>query len=174
MIAGSLDPSGLVKGWSIDRASALLSAAGASSHVVNGGGDMQLVGGRTRTLPWRVGIAHPLQPGAPATVVEGRDLAVATSGSAERGCHILDPRTGRPPVGLASLTVTGPRITLVDAYATAGCAMGAASRGWLEELDGYEAFAVTDEGGYWSTSGFPAAEAALTLAETASSTSMWA
>lgn len=172
MIRGFLDPSGLVKGWAIDRASALLTSAGARSHAVNGGGDMQLVGGVTETRPWRVGIAHPLQSGRIVTVVEGRDLAVATSGSAERGCHILDPRTGRAPVGLASLTMTGPRITLVDAYATAAYAMGTAARDWVQELDGYEAFAVTDEGACWSTPGFPAAEAAATCAETASSTSM--
>ncbi|MDQ3734117.1 MAG: FAD:protein FMN transferase [Actinomycetota bacterium] len=154
---GVLDPSGLVKGWAIARASATLNAAGASSHAVNGGGDMQVVGFRSGGRLWRVGISHPLEPGCLATVVEGRDLAVATSGVAERGCHIIDPRTGRPPHGLASITVTGPGITLVDAYATAGYAMGPASRQWLEELEGYEAFAVAEDGSAWATAGFPTA-----------------
>lgn len=154
---GVLDPSGLVKGWAIARASAVLSAAGAGSHAVNGGGDMQLVGGLPDGTPWRVGIAHPLQPGSLATVVEGYDLAVATSGTAERGCHIVDPRTGRPPAGLASITVTGRGITLVDAYATAAYAMGPASRAWLEGLPGYDAFAVTEADASWATAGFPTA-----------------
>lgn len=153
-IGGILDPSGVVKGWAIRRASDTLTAAGATAHAVNGGVDLQLVGGRSGGRPWRVGIAHPLQPGALATVVTGRDIAVATSGCSERGCHIVDPWTGRPPVGLASITVTGPGITLVDAYATAAYAMGAAARDWIETLDGYEAFAVTDDGGCWSTTGF--------------------
>lgn len=153
-IGGALDPSGVVKGWAIQRASDTLTAAGATAHAVNGGGDMQVVGGRFAGQPWRVGIAHPLQPGALATVVTGRDLAVATSGRSERGCHIIDPWTGRPPVGLASITVTGPGITLVDGYATSAYAMGAAARDWIEGMDGYEAFAVTDDGGCWSTTGF--------------------
>ncbi len=154
-IGRRLDPSGLVKGWAIERASALLSAAGASSHAVNGGGDMQLVGNLSDGRPWRVGIAHPLQPGALSTVVQARDLAVATSGIAERGCHIVDPRTGRAPSGLASITVTGASITLVDAYATAAYAMGLAARAWIEGLDGYEAFAVTENGEWWATDRFP-------------------
>lgn len=152
---GRLDPTGLVKGWAIARASALLSAAGARSHGVNGGGDMQLLGGLGDGNPWRVGVAHPLRPGFLATVVSRTDVAVATSGSAERGCHVLDPHTGRAPRGLASVTVTGASITWADAYATAAYAMGARAREWVTGLDGYDAFAVTEEGSSWATAGFP-------------------
>jgi ApbE family protein len=56
--AGSLDPSGYVKGWAIERVSDLLRAAGSARHCVNGGGDVQCVGGTTAT-PWRIGIADP-------------------------------------------------------------------------------------------------------------------
>jgi len=161
---GGLDPTGLVKGWAIERASALLTAAGARSHGVNGGGDMQLVGGLGDGRPWRVGIAHPLRPRQMATVVSAYDVAVATSGSTERGCHVLNPRTGRPPQGLASVTVTGPWITFADAYATAAYAMGPAAQEWVSGLAGFEAFAVTDDGSCWSTAGFPFADAALSAA----------
>lgn len=160
LAGGRLDPSGLVKGWAIDRASELLSAAGSTSHAVNGGGDVQVVGGRADGSPWRIGVTHPLVRGALAIVAGGYDLAMATSGTAERGCHIVDPRTGRFPAGLASVTVTGPRITLVDAYATAAYAMGTGARGWLAGLAGYEAYAVTEAGGCWSTPGFPTVPAA--------------
>jgi thiamine biosynthesis lipoprotein len=88
-------------------------------------------------------------------VVEARDSAVATSGTAERGAHIIDPHTGRPAAGLASLTVTGPSLALADAYATAAVAMGPdRASGWTESLEGYEAFAITDAGETWQTSGF--------------------
>lgn len=156
-VDGRLDPTGLVKGWSIQRAADLLAAAGATSYGVNGGGDMQLAGGRGDGRPWRVGIAHPRHPGALATVVSGHDLAVATSGSAERGAHITDPHTGRPARGLAAVTVTGPSIVWADAYATAACAMGRGARTWLTGLGGYEAYVVDDDGHCWATSGFPAA-----------------
>jgi FAD:protein FMN transferase len=151
---GRLDPSGYVKGWAVERAAAMLTAAGSAGHSVNGGGDIQCVGDRGPGRPWRVGIADPLRPGSVALVVTGRDFAVATSGVAERGPHIIDPHTGQPAAGLASITVTGARLAAADAYATAAFAMGATARDWVESLDGYEAFAITLAGATWQTSGF--------------------
>ena len=153
---GRFDPSGYVKGWAIERAAAMLTTAGSAEHSVNGGGDIQCVGDHGPGEPWRVGIADPLRPGTLALVVTGRDFAVATSGVAERGAHIIDPYTGQPPAGLASVTVVGPRLATADAYATAAFAMGPAAQDWVEGLDGYEAFAITPAGAPWQTSGFPA------------------
>jgi thiamine biosynthesis lipoprotein len=175
---GVFDPSGYVKGWAVERAAAILSAAGSANHLVNGGGDVQCAGGRPRSAltaptapatspapatpaasvasePWRVGIADPLHRGHLALVVEAADSAVATSGIAERGAHIIDPHLGRPAAGLASLTVVGPSLALADAYATAAFAMGPArARDWTESQPGYEAYAITEDGDTWQTSGF--------------------
>jgi len=154
---GRFDPSGYVKGWAVERAAAILSAAGSANHLVNGGGDVQCAGGRGELEPWRVGVADPLRRGRLALVVAVRDGAIATSGVAERGAHIVDPHTGRPARGLASLTVAGPRLSFADAYATAAFAMGpAVARDWTESLDGYEAYAITETGETWQTSGFAA------------------
>jgi FAD:protein FMN transferase len=170
---GVFDPSGYVKGWAVERAAAILSAAGSANHLVNGGGDVQCVGGRPRSAlgaagvssgsssglsgeePWRVGIADPFHRGGLALVVEAAGSAVATSGTAERGAHIIDPHLGRPATGLASLTVVGPSLALADAYATAALAMGPArARDWTESLPGYEAYAITENGDTWQTTGF--------------------
>lgn len=148
MWGGRLDPTGLVKGWAIERAAAALRAAGSARHAINGGGDIQTCG------PWRTGIAHPLVTGSYTTVITGDDLAIATSGTAERGAHVIDPFTGRPATRLAGVTVVGPSLTFADAYATAALAMGEACVDWLAELDGYEAFAVTATGGALWTRGF--------------------
>jgi thiamine biosynthesis lipoprotein len=153
---GRFDPSGYVKGWAIERAAAMLTAAGSAEHSVNGGGDVQCVGDRGPGQLWRIGIADPLRSGTLALVVTGRDFAVATSGVAERGSHIIDPHTGQPATELASVTVVGSGLTLTDAYATTAFAMGPAARDWVESLDGYEAFAITARGTYWQTSGFGA------------------
>jgi thiamine biosynthesis lipoprotein len=168
--SGRFDPTGYVKGWAVERAAAILSAAGSVSHLVNGGGDVQCAGGRlvappaagpARTVPWRVGIADPFRPGQLALVVEAADCGVATSGTAERGAHIVNPRAGRPAAGLASLTVTGPSLALADAFATAAFAMGPdLARDWAEALDGYHAYAITETGETWQTSGFAARIAA--------------
>lgn len=67
---GRLDPTGLVKGWAIQRASELLSSAGSAHHLVNGGGDIEVVGGAAPGIPWQIAIAHPLESGAFASVVQ--------------------------------------------------------------------------------------------------------
>ena len=131
-LPGGLDPSGLVKGWSVEWASDLLREHGSANHAVGGGGDMQLAGEPEPGRPWRVGIADPFDSTRVVTTVEGRDFAVATSGTAERGLHVVDPRTGLPAQALASATVTGPSLTEVDVAATAAFVLGTEAAAWLE------------------------------------------
>jgi FAD:protein FMN transferase len=175
---GRFDPTGYVKGWAVERAAAILSSAGSASHLVNGGGDVQCAGGRPlpapppgtvrpavapgqRTAPWRVGIADPFRPGRIALIVDAADCGVATSGTAERGAHIVNPLAGRPAHGLASITIAGPSLALADAFATAAFAMGPVlARDWTESLDGYDGYAITEAGETWQTSGFAARIAA--------------
>ncbi|MGW1725165.1 FAD:protein FMN transferase [Streptomyces sp. NPDC002306] len=146
---GRLDPTGIVKGWAAERAAGLLAAVpGVTGVSVNGGGDVQLCGAPGTQRPWRVGVADPLRPGGLAAVISaaGTDrLAVATSGTAERGAHIVDPRTGRSAVtDLVAVTVVGPSLTWSDCWATAAFAMGSREAlGWLEGLPDVEALLIT-------------------------------
>jgi len=147
-----LDPSGFVKGWSVDAAARMLERLGAGEFAINAGGDI-----RTRGR-WRIGIQHPLESQAVAKVVEGDDLAVATSGAYERGEHVRDPFTGASPVGILSVTVTGPELATADAYATAAYAMGPRRAiDWTARLRGYEALTILADGRVLATPGFPAA-----------------
>jgi thiamine biosynthesis lipoprotein len=155
LIDGQVDPTGLVKGWAIERASAMLSRAGARNHAVNGGGDMQLAGEAEPGRAWAVGTTDPRDRSRVLSVIEVRDGAVATSGVTERGRHIVDPFTGRPVAnGLASATVTGARLTEVDAYATAAFVMGLPALGWAEPRGGVEVLLVDEEGARHSSSGW--------------------
>jgi thiamine biosynthesis lipoprotein len=146
---GSLDPTGIVKGWSAERAARLLARVpGVRGVSVNGGGDVQMLGTPEPQRPWRVGVSDPLRPGGLAAVISSvgvAELSVATSGTAERGAHIVDPRTGRSAVtDLVSVTVVGPRLTWADCWATAAFAMGSrAGLAWLESLPGVEALLIT-------------------------------
>jgi FAD:protein FMN transferase len=151
---GPLDPSGLVKGWAVERAAATLRDAGAVSFSINAGGDVVVRGAPTPGASWRIGIRHPGEPDKVAAVVGVVDLAVATSGRYERGDHVLDPRTGLPATGLASVTVVGPDLALADAYATAIVVMGVDGVRWIATLDGYDAMVITDESRVISTPGF--------------------
>jgi thiamine biosynthesis lipoprotein len=143
--AGGLDPSGYVKGWAVEEAAWLLDEAGARDYLLNAGGDMIARGEASPGRPWRVGIRHPDQTDRLAAVLEVRDRAVATSGTYERGDHLVDPRTGRPARGLRSMTVVGPRLGFVDAYATAAFVMGLSGLGWVASHPDHEALAITDD-----------------------------
>ncbi|MCW7941179.1 thiamine biosynthesis protein [Streptomyces hygroscopicus] len=145
---GRIDPTGIVKGWAVERAARRLAAAGVSGVSVNGGGDVQVYGVPGPHRPWRVGVSDPLRPGGLAAVVSAAgvgELAVATSGTAERGAHIVDPRTGRSAVtDLVAVTVVAPRLTWADCWATAAFAMGSRQGlAWLESLPDVEALLIT-------------------------------
>ncbi|GAA4659239.1 FAD:protein FMN transferase [Amycolatopsis dongchuanensis] len=131
------DPSGVVKGWAAQRAADLLRAEGVTEFCLNAGGDV-FAAGRT----WSVGIRHPDQPMAVCAVLAVRDLAVATSGSYERGEHIIDGRTGRPARELVSLTVVAADLTTADAVSTAAFALGRDGIAWAAAQPGCLVHAV--------------------------------
>ncbi|GGN01512.1 FAD:protein FMN transferase [Streptomyces fuscichromogenes] len=147
-----LDPCAVVKGWSVQRAADLLSAAGARRFVLNAGGDVVAVGG-----PWRVGVRHPDHADRLCTVLEITDGAVATSARYERGDHIVDGRTGRPATGLLSVTVVARTLTEADSVATAAFAMGAEGAAWAAARPGCEVFVVDAERAVVRTPGLPVA-----------------
>jgi thiamine biosynthesis lipoprotein len=149
-----LDPSGLVKGWAVERAAELLAAAQATNFCINAGGDVLARGRPDKTSAWRVGIQHPWEHDKVAAVVGATDLAVATSGRYERGDHVLDPRTGLPARGLASVTVIGPDLALADAYATAAIALGENGMAWLATRQAIDAMGITDNRTVIVTPGF--------------------
>jgi len=154
----SVDPSGLVKGWSVGRAAEILDAAGARNYSINAGGDI-IARGRPAPDPyWRLGIQHPLLRDQLAGVVAITDQAIATSGASERGNHIIDPHTGLPPSDVLSVTIVGPDLTTADAYATAAYAMGKAGPAWTARLVGYEAMTILADQTVLSTMGFPSIE----------------
>lgn len=152
---GRFDPSGFVKGWAVQVASDRLVAAGSRSHWINAGGDIRARGGPGDGQPWRIGIRHPWQPDKVCWVVAGTDIAVATSGTYERGFHVVDPLRGAPARDLVSVTVIGSDLGLADAYATAGVAMGTSGLRWLAALPGHEVGVVTAEGDAFCSDGFP-------------------
>lgn len=147
-----VDPTGLVKGWAVQRAADLIAADGARDFVVAVAGDLCARGHHTPGEPWRIGIQHPREPDAITAVLEVEDRAVATSGAYARGRHIVDPHGADPAASLLSVTVVGPDLGLADAYATAAFAMGAAGPEWTLSLEPeYGALSITVDGELLST-----------------------
>jgi thiamine biosynthesis lipoprotein len=150
-LPGGVDPTGLVKGWAAERALRLLLADGATTVMVNAGGDVSVAGG-PEGRPWRVAIRHPAQPQSYAAIVEVT-AAVATSGDYERPGQLIDPPTGRTARVAASATVTGPHLDLADALATGLAIAGAPLLAAVDRLPGYEAYLITDAGRHYATPG---------------------
>jgi len=151
----AIDPSGLVKGWSVERVATLLSGAGVRNYAVSAGGDVIARGRGVPDTCWRIGIQHPTIRDKVAKVVLAHDLAIATSGAYARPDHVLDPHTRRPPSGVLSVTITGPELATADAYATAAFAMGTRGPAWTARLRGYEALTILSDERVLSTPGFP-------------------
>lgn len=116
------DPTGLVKGWAVEQAAAMLRVVPGISFCLNAGGDMVIGHGpgmRGVAPAWTIGIEDPRQPDAIAATVEVVEGAVATSGNRARGAHITDPRTGAVVCRDGSATVVGPSLVWADVWATA-------------------------------------------------------
>lgn len=142
----TLDPSGFVKGWALERAARILDAYGHTDFTINGGGDIVIRGESAPGEAWRVGIRHPGERDQIAMVLTARGPAgIATSATYERGAHILDPRTGAPTTELASVTVVGPDLTWADAFATTVFVLGIGGLEWLAGHPGFDAMVITHD-----------------------------
>lgn len=125
-----LDLGAVAKGLAIDLATRELRSQ--SHFSIDAGGDLFLGGRNAAGQPWSVGIRHPRDPRAVIETLHVSDAAVCTSGDYERRAlagdgsehHILDPRTGASPTGVASATVVAPSAMVADALATAAFVLG--------------------------------------------------
>ena len=141
-----LDPSGVVKGWATERAAEHLRALPETDFCLSAGGDMTCATADPDGRPWRIGVEDPADPRRVLAVFPVLSGAVATSGTAHRGQHLLDARTGRAPEGVASVTVVAGRLTWADIDATAAYAHGPEAAHWLETRPGRSGLVVWADG----------------------------
>ena len=138
-----LDFGGYVKEYAGDRVAALCRELGLRHGLVDLGGDLAVVGPHPDGSPWRVGIRHPRQPSGAIASVALAGGGIATSGDYERCmqiggrryAHILNPRTGWPVEGLASVSVAASHCLIAGTASTIAMLKGA-RRGpaWLARL----------------------------------------
>lgn len=147
---GALDTAGFVKGHAIGRAASLLEGRGLGNFLLGVGGDVQGRGRADEGRPWRVAIQDPDRSHGILALIDATDLAVATSGRAQRGDHLwsLDWAGSAPAsaAGVASFTVIGPHIEQADAFATIGFAMGEPGMDWVARHEGYRSVLVRGDG----------------------------
>ena len=143
---GVLDPSGAVKGWAVDQAALALRRLADTDFCLSAGGDMVCHTSDASSAPWWVGIEDPARADRIVARVPVWNGAVATSGRAHRGDHVVDARSGAAPEAVASVTVVGDDLTWVDIEATAAFAQGAGALRWLESRPGRTGVVVWRDG----------------------------
>jgi thiamine biosynthesis lipoprotein len=154
---GSLDPSGIVKGWAIRNAAGIVRRAGVGDFFIEAGGDIQSCGRNASGLDWSVGIRNPFNADEIIKIVYPRGHGIATSGTYVRGQHIYNPRAVADPIiDIVSLTVVGADVFEADRFATAAFAMGRDGILFLEQMPDLEGYAVNSNGRATPTSGFGA------------------
>lgn len=117
-----LDLGAVAKGLAIDLAARDLQEF--ENFAINAGGDLFLAGRNASGEPWSVGIRNPREPDQLMESIRVSNKSVCTSGTYERDRHILDPRSGSPSSGVASVTVVAPTAMVADALATAAFVLG--------------------------------------------------
>jgi thiamine biosynthesis lipoprotein len=146
-----VDPTGYVKGWAAQRALNILRDEGVPAALVNAGGDAAGFGWPDAHRPWRLGVRDPHTPAGLIGIVAlepmpGERVALATSGTYERGPHLIDPRTGEPATAdVISASVIGPDLGVADALATALAVGGRVCAGQLD-APGYSALLLHGDG----------------------------
>jgi FAD:protein FMN transferase len=110
-----IDLGGFAKGYAVDNGAAILARHDVRHAVVAAGGDSRMLGDRCGR-PWTVGVRDPRRDGEIVALLPLEDVAVSTSGDYERyfdvgdeRCHhLIDPRTGKSPHAVHSVTVIAP------------------------------------------------------------------
>jgi thiamine biosynthesis lipoprotein len=151
---GGVDPTGFVKGWAAQRALDELRTTSATSAMVNAAGDIATFGRSETDALFRIGIVNPRAPQTLASIVEIRG-AIATSGSYERGNHLVDPRSGLCRSRALSASVAGPDLGTADAFATGLAVAGEEGLAFVEAYEGYEGLIMCNDGTWKWTAGFP-------------------
>ncbi len=163
-----VDLGGIVKGYAVDRCCEELQGRGVTHALVNLGGNMRALGDAGGGRPWMIGVRDPFVPGrtlGALPLAAGR--AVATSGHYERFvmldgvlyAHIMDPRTGFPARGMASVTVLAPTAAEADVLSTLLFVQGLpGALATLQARPDCEALLVPDAQPpvLWATPGFAA------------------
>lgn len=156
-----IDLGGFAKGYAVDNGAAILAQRGVRHAVVAAGGDSRMLGDRCGR-PWTIGVRDPRREGEVVALLPLEDVAVSTSGDYERyfddgdeRCHhLIDPRTGRSPHAIRSVTVIAPDGLTSEALSKTVFVLGV-EKGLriVESLPDVDAVVVDADGGLHYSAG---------------------
>ncbi len=155
---------GGMKGYTADRAAAVIKARGIDNAIIAVAGDIWVLGHRDDGKPWRIGVQHPRDKEKTVAVLDLSDKYISTSGDYERFVirehkryhHIIDPRTGKPSRGVISVTLIGDKGALIDPLCKAPFILGPEEGLKIVKKAGAEAIIVDDRMKVYATDGIKA------------------
>lgn len=159
---GEITLNGIAQGFAADRARQALQDHGIE-HALVDTGEIATRGGKETGAAWTVGIQHPRQPDTFLSLAKLAGRCLATSGDYAtpfradlQDHHIFDPRTGRSPTQLASVSVAAPNAAQADGLSTAVFVLGA-ERGLelIRSTPETDALLVLKDGSLLATANFP-------------------
>lgn len=139
----------IAKGYIADRLKDYLISKGVSKAIISLGGNIYVIGSKSDTEDFVIGIKDPMDKSNVIGKVEVHDTSVVTSGTYERYIevngikyhHILDTKTGYPvDNGINGVTITCESSMYADALSTTCLILGENASKTL--LDKYNATAV--------------------------------
>jgi thiamine biosynthesis lipoprotein len=162
-----IDLGGIAKGYAVDRAVSILRREGVAAALVSAGGSTTYaMGSPPDRAHWSVEIQDPVDPRKIAFTVALKNRALSVSGVSEKSfvlegvrySHIMDPRTGRPAVGVLGVVVQAPTGTAGDAIDNVLFVQGVErGRAFLRRHPGVEAsFLLPAPAGGWTRLSGPA------------------
>jgi thiamine biosynthesis lipoprotein len=137
-----LDFGGFGKEYAADRLAALLADEGMNHALIDLGGDFFALGPQIDGAPWSIGLRDPYRVETIMHTVALSQGALTTSGDYARSLeiggrrysHILNPRTGWPVQGLASVTALAPQCMVAGSVTTIAMLKGRDGIEWLSNL----------------------------------------
>lgn len=151
----SVDLGAIAKGYAVDVCFQSVATGLVRNLMINLGGNIRCRGEAAPGRPWSIGIRDPFsRERIIGTIRLSNGMAVATSGNYEkfvtiqgkRYAHIIDPRSGRPVEGVASVTVIATNAVEADAMSTAVFVMGGkGALPVLTDLPGCHSILIPDE-----------------------------
>ncbi|MDD4688404.1 MAG: FAD:protein FMN transferase [Eubacteriales bacterium] len=152
-----IDLGGIAKGYAADKMAEALMEDGCTSGIINLGGNIRLIGGKTNGEPWKIGVQDPdKSTGEYIGYLTLRDSSIATSGdyqryftkSGVRYHHILDPKTGYPAkTDIRSATIITDSAQKADALSTVAFMLGSdKTLKLLEKLPNTDGIIITKNG----------------------------
>ena len=124
----AVDLGAIAKGYAVDKAADVLQQSKAvRAALINGGGNIKVLGSKSDGKPWLIAVQHPRQSDKfLGTVILQPGQAAATSGDyqryfeaeGKRWHHIISPQTGCPVDLHQSVTVIAPTALEADYNST--------------------------------------------------------